>query len=1173
MKSKLSAALMLLMLFISTVAIALPVVPVNATDGVLNVLFDQDVDWAHVKVEEFANSVKWTIDLDESSAYLNNPVAGIVVIIGIGNEIKFQVHNNDGVDPHYPHGTWLISYYESGWHTGSPDYKNYPLPDGITATGGRSKSENPQMVFTVTIGKAYLANEFKWAVYFKGGSGGRTFYPADFSWYDTNTSDMATAKYLILGGAVASIAKAKGTSEQYYWGSGCWAAVLGQKFEIYIDPTVPPFDVLGSFKIDDISSISYHTNKPGSQNDVDFYLVIYTKPDGVDDKASWYGYKLIGEPYFSRNLNAPSNQWNKWSTDVGTNQLTFFDLDTIGFYGFYGQPTLQDIQAGPINWHYYYSGCPVTNIDYGVEVVKYISFQTGTNWMNTFQGYIDAITIGLKDGTTVSIDLEGFVSEVWVDDDWTGLPPGYEVEPGKFIGYNAFAKIQDGINAVAPEGIVHVYPGTYMEQLIINKSLSLQGAVGAKIVAPNTRSTFTIPESSATWDPIIFAYGSLSGSDTISVTIDGFEIDGGNKASSSYRYVGILCRNVKPGTISNNVIHSLYPPSGKGSGPQTFGIMVYGDSEMTISHNEVRDFSRGGIGISGDAGQNPDPYALVQQNTVFGNGLETETNWWAENGIQVGYGATANVVGNHVYNCTVNNPSWSATGIMAVDTDGVTIESNYVEGCDLGIAAVDFPESKYGSLYHLILSNVDIIGNTLVGNTWQVDISNDARNITLICNNILNAIEDGIDVWSYSGVTVYPTNVKINYNNIVGSGTYGLWVEDDVLEQVDARYNWWGNASGPYHPTLNPGGTGDELYGNANFSPWLLAEKVPPLVHDVAVINVVASPSRVVVGTAVQVSVTVKNEGNTYETFDVSLYYDNHFISKQTITDMIPGSTKILVFTWDTTGVTPYGDYAIKAEADAVPGETDLADNIKTITVRIGEKPTLNVEPPTYNAKLLGETFTVNITINDLGAYWRLVGLEFRIAYNSTLLRVVNVTEGPFLKDPRWNHHGTFFIYFIERATVLPNGTIIPSHVLIGTLLLPNATGYWEEFPHGEGVVASITFEVIYQDRGYDKKLGYIIPPIASNFALFGSRVIDDDGLLIPHDAEGWQCTIYPTNIADVNYDGYVGIDDIFIISSAFGEEPGRPRWNPDLDLNKDNYIGIDDIYIAASNFGWEPDP
>ena len=476
MKNKLSAVMMLLMLSISTVAIVSSVVPVNATDGVLNLLFDQNVSWAHVRVEEFTDSVKWTIDLDENSAYLNNPVAGVAVIIGIGNEIEFQIHNNDGIDPYYPYGTWLISYYESGWHTGSPYYKNYPLPDGITATGGRRKSENPQMIFTVTIGKAYLACEFKWAVYFKGGSGGRTFYPSDFSWYDTDTSDMATAKYLILGGAVASLAKARGTSEKYYWGSGCWAAVLGQKFEIYIDPTLPPFNSLGAFKIDDIASISYCTNTPHAitgSTPHNFYIIIYTKPDGIDDKASQYGYKLIGEPYFSRNLNAPANQWNKWSTDAGINQLTFFDPDTIGFYGFYGQPTIQDIQAGPINWNYYYSGCPVTNIDYGVEVVKYISFQTATAWMNLFLGYIDAITIALKDGTIVSIDLEAFASEVWVDDDWNGLPPGYEVEPGKFIGYNAFAKIQDGINAVAPEGIVHVYPGTYVEQLIINKSLIL----------------------------------------------------------------------------------------------------------------------------------------------------------------------------------------------------------------------------------------------------------------------------------------------------------------------------------------------------------------------------------------------------------------------------------------------------------------------------------------------------------------------------------------------------------------------------------------------------------------------------------------------------------------------------------------------------------------------------
>jgi hypothetical protein len=1163
MKNKLALA-MLLMLFISTVAIVLPVVPVNATDVVLNVLFDQDVAWAHVKVEEFADSFKWTIDLDEKSAYLNNPVAGIVVIIGIGNEIKFQVHNNDGVDPHYPYGTWLISYYESGWHTGSPDYRNYPLPDGITASGGRSKSENPQMIFTVTIGKSYLANEFKWAVYFKGGSGGRTFYPPDFSWYDTNTSDMATAKYLILGGAVASLAKAKGTNEQYYWGSGCWAAVLGQKFEIYIDPTVPPFDVLGSFMIDDISSISYHTNKQGSQNDVDFYLVIYTKPDGVNDHG-WYGYKLIGEPYFSRNLNAPSNQWNKWSTDVGTNQLTFFDPDTIGFYGFYGQPTLQDIQAGPINWHDYYSGCPVTNIDYGVEIVKYISFQTGTGWMNTFQGYIDAITIALKDGTTVSIDLEGFASEVWVDDDWTGLPPGYEVELGKFIGYNAFAKIQDGINAVTPGGIVHVYPGTYTEQLIINKSLSLEGMTGAKVVAPDTRSTFTIPESTATMDPIIFAYGSLSGSDTISVTAKGFEVDGGNKASSNYRYIGILCRNVKPGTISNNMLHSLYPPSGKGSGPQTFGILVYGDSDVEIKENEIKDFSRGGIGVVGDGGPSVDPSAVIEENIVYGNGLESETGWWAENGIQLGLGATGRIKGNYVYNCTVNNPSWSASGILVVDTSDVVVENNYVEGCDIGIGAVDFPGSIYGSPWdYQALSNVLITGNTLMKNTWQVDISNDARNVTLICNNILNAIEDGIDVWSYEGAGVSPTDVKINYNNIAGSGSYGLWVGEDVTETVNARYNWWGNASGPYHPTLNPSGTGDEVYGNAAFSPWLLKKKVPPLVHDVAVINV-ASPSRVVVGTAVQVNVTIKNEGNTYETFDVSLYYDSHLISTQTITDLAPSTTKLLTFNWDTTGTTPGTDYTITAIASTVPGETDLTDNVKTAKVRVGMLPTIKVEPSVYNAQLLDKTFTVNVTMNDLGQYWRIIGVQFRLCYNATLLEVVNVTEGPFMKHAG----GTLFTCYVEEDP------IYGSVVLVGILLWPDSTGHWHNFPSGSGTLVTITFKTAYQERGLEK------PPLTCDLTLKTTMLVDDDGKVVPHNLEHGIYQMYPTNLCDFNYDGKVDMIDFYRVALAFGSFPGtetipqHPRWDPIVDIDNNEKIDMMDVYTTARNFGWfnEYDP
>jgi hypothetical protein len=56
--------------------------------------------------------------------------------------------------------------------------------------------------------------------------------------------------------------------------------------------------------------------------------------------------------------------------------------------------------------------------------------------------------------------------------------------------------------------------------------------------------------------------------------------------------------------------------------------------------------------------------------------------------------------------------------------------------------------------------------------------------------------------------------------------------------------------------------------------------------------------------------------------------------------------------------------------------------------------------------------------------------------------------------------------------------------------------------------------------------------------------------------------------LADLNMDGYVGIDDIMLAAEAFGETPDRQRWNPAADQNEDGYIGIEDIFLIAANFG-----
>jgi probable HAF family extracellular repeat protein len=96
--------------------------------------------------------------------------------------------------------------------------------------------------------------------------------------------------------------------------------------------------------------------------------------------------------------------------------------------------------------------------------------------------------------------------------------------------------------------------------------------------------------------------------------------------------------------------------------------------------------------------------------------------------------------------------------------------------------------------------------------------------------------------------------------------------------------------------------------------------------HDVAVTAASASPPSVVVGASVSISSTIRNQGNVPETFDVKAYADSTLIGTVTVPALGAGTSTGVSFTWDTTSVDP-GSYAIRIEADAVLGETDLADN------------------------------------------------------------------------------------------------------------------------------------------------------------------------------------------------------------------------------------------------------
>jgi hypothetical protein len=122
-------------------------------------------------------------------------------------------------------------------------------------------------------------------------------------------------------------------------------------------------------------------------------------------------------------------------------------------------------------------------------------------------------------------------------------------------------------------------------------------------------------------------------------------------------------------------------------------------------------------------------------------------------------------------------------------------------------------------------------------------------------------------------------------------------------------------------------------------------------IHDVAVINVTASPTNVFLGQIVSIMVVVENQGTATETFNVTLFYGETAIGTATVTNLAPGDQKLLEFAWNTTGLTE-ASYAIRAEADMVSGETDTNDNAFTGAV-VKVNTQTSSQPFNWNMALL----------------------------------------------------------------------------------------------------------------------------------------------------------------------------------------------------------------------------
>ena len=148
-------------------------------------------------------------------------------------------------------------------------------------------------------------------------------------------------------------------------------------------------------------------------------------------------------------------------------------------------------------------------------------------------------------------------------------------------------------------------------------------------------------------------------------------------------------------------------------------------------------------------------------------------------------------------------------------------------------------------------------GNNITRNNgWKGGIALEYSNSNIIRKNRIydnhwvgiymeNADGNGIDNNTVTnnthGLMFYGASAgdEVHYNDIFDNRDNGIFVFNTNPAQVDAVLNWWGNATGPYHPTANPQGTGDNVTDHVTFDPWLRSKKdnKPPSIDTADVVE------------------------------------------------------------------------------------------------------------------------------------------------------------------------------------------------------------------------------------------------------------------------------------------------------------------------------------------------
>ncbi|MEW5797057.1 MAG: NosD domain-containing protein [Candidatus Zixiibacteriota bacterium] len=409
--------------------------------------------------------------------------------------------------------------------------------------------------------------------------------------------------------------------------------------------------------------------------------------------------------------------------------------------------------------------------------------------------------------------------------------------------------IMEGVNVASAGDEVYVYAGTYEEQVVIAKPMTLAGVDKAQVTLQSPPSLPQYFTTAAANHPIIYV-------NSADVDISDLSIDGLARGNNNYRFVGIGFWNAG-GSVTNVDITGVRDDPFSG---QQHGVSIYafnntgGPYYLDITDVAVTDIQKAGIVLGGGG-----LVATVTGCSVTGVGPTAIT---AQNGIQVGFGANGTITDCTVANVAYTGGDWGASGILFYEAaNGAVATGSLVSGSQ---AAIVFHETSgsangatvtpsgtndeegvsvrdYGNVKATTMFLRHRMASPLEDPYVADDITKAAVTVVTLSNLVLNGVGTagsyGAATWALGetaittlldsdiqgwdvGVVAYDdgaaASVTASHNRIYNN-TFGFWTNSAFGAM--AERNYWGSDHGPTHPT-NPNGDGDEVTDFIDYEPW-----------------------------------------------------------------------------------------------------------------------------------------------------------------------------------------------------------------------------------------------------------------------------------------------------------------------------------------------------------------